>query len=354
MQSDEFKLAAIVERLVILSILVGLLVIHLVVVQKLPFLGFYYLPVLLAGYFCGKRIALQLSVLAVFLVVLYSVVEPGKMAPEIARNRERLAALDRSSSEANRVADRISAEKFKLHFSLVTWGAFLILSAVTSSILYDQKQRRIRDLKSAYAGVVEILTKYLELADRHSAGRSVKVADLATETAKRLKLGEDAVENIRIGALLHDLGRKEISALILEKSAELGSESGTKIRTFSVSGQEVVRSVSAVLEGVAPILNVYHEYFVGKREKPVSDPTTKGAEVVAISRAYYDMVTGAPMRKAKSRQEALEQIRASAGREFEPEIVEAFVKAVEDLEPRPKLEEQESGNTWPPGSAGGD
>jgi len=335
----EFKSAATVERLVILSILVGLLVIHLFVVQKLPFLGFYYLPVLLAGYFCGKRTALLLSLLAVFLVVLYSVVEPSRMSLEIAKNRERLAGLAPASAEANRVQEKISAEKFKLHFSLATWGGFLILSAITSSLLYDQKQRRIQELRRAYSGVVEILTKYLELADRHSAGRSVKVADLAMATARRLKLSEDAAENVRIGALLHDLGRKEISALILEKSAELGGEAGTKIKTFSVSGQEVVRSVSAVLEGVAPIVNAYHEYFVGRRERPVSDPTTKGAEIVAISRAYYDMVTGAPMRKAKSPKEALEGIEASAGTGFDREIVEAFVKAIKDVESQTKPEE---------------
>jgi len=316
------------ERIVILSILTAMLATHLFVAHKMAFLGFYYLPILLAGYFCGKRIALLSSILAVFLVVLYSLVVPEKMWPEIGRKKEQLAALTAGTGRWEKVNEEIGREKFKFHFSLVAWGSFLVLSAIASSALYEQKQKRIEELRHAYVGLLEILTKYLELSDRYSVGRSVRVAELSSATARGLNLAPETTENIRIAALLHDLGHKETSALILGKSAELGKESGAAITAQSVNGQQVLRSVSSVLEGVIPIVNAYQEYFVGERPERAPDSVARAAEIIAICRAYDDVVTGTPTRKAKPPGEALEMIRASSGKEFRSEAVEAFEKAV--------------------------
>jgi HD-GYP domain-containing protein (c-di-GMP phosphodiesterase class II) len=316
------------ERIVILAILVALLVLHLFVVYKVAFLGFYYLPILLAGFFCGKRTALLLSILSVFLITLYSLVEPGKMSPAIAQKQEQLQKAPPDKQAHQVIEEQIGREKFKLYFSLIAWGGFLILAAIASSTLYEQKQRRVRDLRRAYVGVLEILSKYLELADRYSVGRSVRVADLAEAVGQRLQLDQEVTENIHIAALLHDMGHKETSALILGKSAELGSSTAAKITTHSVSGQEVLRSVSSVLEGVVPIVNAYQEYFVGARRETAPGPVTTAAEIIAVARTYDDMVTGGPARKAKTSSEALAEIQASAGKEFDNQIVQALEEAV--------------------------
>lgn len=329
MATTHLKSSASVERIVILSVLLALLVLHFFVVHTIAFLGFYYLPILLAGYFCGKRISLLLSILAVFLVVLYSLVGPGKMSPEIPRLEEQVGKLSQRSPGWKEMSNQLNREKFKLYFSLIVWGSFLVLCGIASSVLYEQKERRIKELRSAYVGILQILTKYLELADRYSAGRSMRVAALATAMARRLNFAEEAAEDIRIAALLHDLGHKEISALILGKSADLGKETGPEITTHSISGQELMRSVSSVLEGVVPIVNAYREYFVMEGKERAPEPVRTAAEIVAAARAYDDMVTGTPARKAKSPSEALEEIKASAARGFDPEVVKALEEAAQ-------------------------
>ncbi len=344
---DHFKSPAMVERVVILAILLALLVSHLFVVYKSAFLGFYYLPILLAGYFCGKRTALLLSILAIFLVVLYSVVETGEMAPGIAEKQEQLAKLTPGSQPYQQMTAAIAREQFKFRFSLVTWASFLVLLGIASSTLYEQKEKRVDELRRAYVGVLEILTKYLELADRYSAGRSMRVAELTIAMARRLNLDEEATENIRIAALLHDLGHKETSALILGKSAELGKQSGGQVLTHKISGEDLLRSVSSALEDVVPIVNAYREYFVGQGGQTAPEPVRTAAEIIAVARAYDDMVTGTPARKAKTPSEALEELEASAAGEFDPEVVRALEGAVRAGEGKVELPEPPEGISPP-------
>ncbi|MCK7461583.1 MAG: hypothetical protein MZU84_05730 [Sphingobacterium sp.] len=62
---------------------------------------------------------------------------------------------------------------------LLPWGGFLILSALTVNYLYEEKQKQLQDLKTAYIGVLEILSKLMESVDRYTEGHSVRVSTLA-------------------------------------------------------------------------------------------------------------------------------------------------------------------------------
>lgn len=330
MKSASETSPALMERVIILLILLGLLAVHFFVVQKVAFLGFYYLPILLAGYFCGKRIAILMSVLTILLLALYSVLEPTRMSPDIAAEQAKLESTSPNTTAKTEAADRLSKEKLNLYLSLMTWGAFLVLAAAVSSTLYEQKQKRVDELRRAYTGVVEILAKYLELANRSTVGRSREVSRYAVATARGMGLKEETIENIRIAALLHDLGGRDISALILEKSAELGKAADANIRTQSIRGEQIVRSVSTLLEDVAPIVDGYHQYFAGGGRRPVRTRIATGAEIIAVARAFYDMVTGGPTRRARSPQEALAEIRTAEGEQFDADILSAFEKALHD------------------------
>ena len=107
---------------------------------------------------------------------------------------------------------------------LSSWGGFLILASFTVGTLYERNEQRLKELKNAYIGVLEILSKYLESTDRYTKGHSVRVAELATEIATAMELPRPEVENIRVAGLLHDIGKIEISGEILRKAAALSSE----------------------------------------------------------------------------------------------------------------------------------
>ena len=82
---------------------------------------------------------------------------------------------------------------------------------------------RLHDLKNAYVGIVEILSKYLESTDPYTKGHSERVAALAMDISIAMELPRADVETIRVAGLLHDIGKIEVSGEILRKAAQLTS-----------------------------------------------------------------------------------------------------------------------------------
>jgi putative nucleotidyltransferase with HDIG domain len=268
-------------------------------------LNFYYLPVLVASYFLGRRMGLLTAVLSILLVLVCSLVFPTRFF----ESHSLLQDVGRLSS----------------------WGGFLILASVTVGSLYEMNQRRLEDLKNAYIGIVEILSKYLESTDRYTKGHSVRVSELSMETAIALELRRDEVENIRVAGLLHDIGKIEVSGQILRKAAELTSEEREVINEHAEKGARLLSTVGSVLREVVPIVLAHHKYFssehgsdsVKAREIPL------GARIVAVADSFDAMTSDRPYRKGMTPWQALQELVANSGKQFDPIVVEAFKRVVD-------------------------
>jgi putative nucleotidyltransferase with HDIG domain len=274
--------------------------------EKTLILEFYYLPVLVAGYFLGRRMGVLTAVLSILMVVICVLFFPHHF-----------------------FGDKVFSYSLA---RLSSWGGFLILASVVVGTLYEQSERRLSDLKSAYIGVLEILSKYLESTDRYTKGHSVRVSELAMETAIAMELPRKEVENIRVAGLLHDIGKIEISGEILRKAAELTTEERELIDAHPVRGAYLLAAVGSVLKEVVPIVVAHHKYFVDTLEAAERD-TPKiplGARIVAVADSFDAMTTDRPYRKGKPPWEALEELVAQAGKQFDPEVVGAFKRVVSE------------------------
>lgn len=327
-----------IERISVLLVLLGIGIIHFLVPDKLPFLSFYYLPVLLAASACGRRTALLVSLLAVLLIAIYAVVVPPSFSVRIADGMEQLREAKRAAAPASRISAierQIRDHKFSMHFSLMAWGSFLILAAITVGTLYDQKERQAEDLKQAYIGILEILTKCLECTDQHVLGHSQRVAELGAEIARELRLSDTAVEKVRVGGLLHDIGKVDVSVKALQKSAALSEEERQEIASHPLRGAEILQSAEVVLRDVIPIVRLHHQYLAaGQAEIPELPGVKLGREMtlcvgtIAVADAYDAIVSDRPYRSGKLPWQAVQEIEANAGTQFHPEVVEAFKKIV--------------------------
>lgn len=294
------------ERILIVIILMATFVGTYFVEERSIVLNFYFLPVLSAGYFLGRRMGVLTAVFSILVVVISTLFFPQ--------------TFSKGQEFSNVLAQ------------LLSWGGFLTLASIAVGTLYEQNERRLQDLKKAYIGVLEILSKYLESTDRYTKGHSVRVSELAMETAIAMELPRVQVENIRVAGLLHDIGKIEISGEILLKAAELSSEERELMDEHTVKGAYLLSAVGSVLEDVVPIVIFHHKYFMSGPESQ-GDETKKiplGARVVAVVDAYDAMTTDRPYRKGMPPWDALEEVVKNTGKQFDPEVVEAFKRVMRE------------------------
>ena len=299
---DQFKqiISRHFEKILVGIILVAAFIGTYLIEEKFIILNFYYLPVLTAGYFLGRRMGVLAAVFSILAVLVCILVFPQRFLG----NKEILKGVAQLSS----------------------WGGFLILASITVGTLYEQNEQRLKELKRAYIGVLEILSKYLESTDGYTKGHSVRVAELSTEIAVAMELHRAEIENIRVAGLLHDIGKIEVSGEILRKAAALSTEEKGLMDSHSFKGAYILSAVGSVLKEVVPIVFAHHKYFVETLEGNNGDRTKipLGARVVAVADAFDAMTSDRPYRKGMPPWEALEEIVAKTGKQFDPAVVEAF------------------------------
>ena len=294
------------ERFTVLAILVSILFVHYFVYQKMAFLNFYYLPVLLAGYFLGRRIAVLFSVFCVLLLTIFFITTPQFFS-------------------------RLEGG-FDITLSLIFWGSFLMLTSYITGTLFMHKEKNLDDLRNAYLGVLEILSKYLESADRYTKGHSVRVANLATEIAIAMELSRIRVENIKAAALLHDIGKVDVSMDLIRKASVLSEEEKREVDTHSEKGAQILQSVGNVLNDAVPIVLLHHKFYIELEQSgkiSLTDEAKIGACIIAVSDTYDAITTDRPYRAGKPPVMALEEIEKESGKQFHPDVVKAFKRVFE-------------------------
>jgi putative nucleotidyltransferase with HDIG domain len=221
-------------------------------------------------------------------------------------------------------------DKISIIVSLIAWSSFLILTSAAMGYLYEEKEKRILELKAAYIGVLEIMSKYLESADKYTKGHSVRVAHLSQDIAIAMELPRPKVDNIKAAALLHDIGKTEISMDIVNKAASLSKEERELMASHTEKGAEILSMVGGILKEAVPIVLAHHKYYFVS-EKFSSDESEKipiGAAIIAVADAYDAIVTDRPYRAGKPPWKAYEEIENEAGKQFHPEVVKAFKRVL--------------------------
>jgi len=294
------------EKILIIIILLAAFIGTYLIDEKSIVLNFYYLPVLASGYFLGRRLGVLTAVFSILVIAISTLLFPDKIFS--------------------------SQDWFKNVAMLSSWGGFLILASIAVGTLYEQNERRLRDLKNAYIGVLEILSKYLESTDRYTKGHSVRVSELAMEIGMAMDLTRAEVENVRVAGLLHDIGKIEISGEILRKAAQLTTEERELLDEHTVKGAYLLTSVGSVLKEVVPIVVSHHRYFAdptGETQKEFTE-VPLGSRVIAVADAFDAMTSDRPYRKGMPPWEAMEEIIKNAGKQFDPGVVDAFKHVVRE------------------------
>ena len=197
-------------------------------------------------------------------------------------------------------------------------------NAMMASVATAEEQTQ-----AAYTGSIRALATALDARDPYTAGHSERVSVLSVAIAKTLGLPPDEVEIIRLGALLHDIGKIGVPDEVLLKPGSLTDAEFDIIKQHPVAGARILRSVPFLAHHI-PIVELHHErpdgrgYPHGLRGDDIPMP----ARIVHVADAYDAITSKRAYRGARPSGEALREIWRFAGTEFHAEVVGALATAL--------------------------
>jgi HD-GYP domain-containing protein (c-di-GMP phosphodiesterase class II) len=169
--------------------------------------------------------------------------------------------------------------------------------------------------------LLEVLAQREPDLHEHTEG----VTALARRVARRLALAPDEQEDVARAADLHDIGKMAIPDAILNKPGPLDDEEWAFMRRHTVIGEEIL-AVAPALQHVALLVRASHERWDGGGypDGLAAEEIPLGARIVAVCDAYSAMVQERPYKSGLRPEDALAEIRRSAGTHFDPQVVDAF------------------------------
>jgi putative nucleotidyltransferase with HDIG domain len=206
----------------------------------------------------------------------------------------------------------------------VVWGGSLMVTGYLMGTLYEHKNQQINELRETYQGVLMILRHFIS-KDTYTENHCYRVSVYATRIAAQLNLPTDRIEDIRAAALLHDIGKLEISRDLLYKAARLTREEHDRIKEHVPRGIEMLEPVGGALRRVIPIILAHHDRFDGSGYNPTSGEAIPfESRIIAVADVYDALTSDRPYRKAMSPFEARDVITNGENTEFDPKVVAAF------------------------------
>jgi len=189
----------------------------------------------------------------------------------------------------------------------------------------EQELARLQEADASPAAV-HALAAAIEARDRYTLGHSEEVVRLARGVAMLLGLTADAVERVGHGALLHDVGKLAIPPTILHKGGALDDAEWSVMAEHPVIGESILRRLPQ-LAPLAPIVRHEHEHWDGSGypDGLAGAQIPIGSRIILACDAYAAMTTARPYRRAMSESEAMVELRARAGTQFDPQIVDALL-----------------------------
>ena len=197
---------------------------------------------------------------------------------------------------------------------------------VSDQTLYANKRTQSSDARTE---VKDVLLQVLAEQNGELANHVGHVAELAWSTATKLELPADQVERARLAAELHDVGKSAIPDSILNKPGPLDPEERRYMQRHSEIGERIVAAAPA-LRDIAPIVRSTHERVdgAGYPDGLRGDGIPICSRIIAVVDAYDAMTNDRPYQLAMSTEDAVAELRLSAGTQFDPAVVDAFTAAL--------------------------
>jgi putative two-component system response regulator len=194
-------------------------------------------------------------------------------------------------------------------------------------ILEGKVEEQSRELQNLFIDAVESLVSALEAKDKYTAGHSRRVTKIAVDSGRILGLKGEELENLRWAALLHDIGKIGIDSSVQNKPGILTPTEYDYILTHCSIGPGIVQPL--VNDTIVEVIRHHHDSYDGSglNQKVRGEEIPLGARILAVADSFDAMTSDRPYRSAMTAAAAVAEIKRCSGSQFDPFVVEAFLKA---------------------------
>jgi HD-GYP domain-containing protein (c-di-GMP phosphodiesterase class II) len=207
----------------------------------------------------------------------------------------------------------------------------LFTSLASQAAIAIENARLFESLEEIYIEVITAMASAIDARDAYTHGHSNRVTEYAVAIADAMRLSPAEVDIIRNASILHDVGKIGIKEDILKKPGRLTEEERREMEYHPFIGTKILQSVK-LLEPVMPLVYHHHERYdgTGYPDGLRGEDIPLGARIISVADAFESMTSDRPYRKALPLEEAMAELRYGASRQFDPRVVEAFMKLAED------------------------
>jgi diguanylate cyclase (GGDEF)-like protein/putative nucleotidyltransferase with HDIG domain len=225
------------------------------------------------------------------------------------------------------------------HFG-IEFGLVFIPIAIIGNVAYkihlrrlDQKTREIMEASRLHLATVEALATAIDARDQVGIGHVRRTQIYAVGLGKALGLSSGEIDALRAGALLHDIGKLAVPDHILNKPGKLTLHEMEKAKIHSTVGASILQNIGFT-NPVVPTVKYHHECWdgTGYPENLSGDNIPLTARILTIADSFDTLRGARPYRSAISREEACNFLRARAGTQFDPQLVDIFLKNLKGFE----------------------
>jgi putative two-component system response regulator len=191
--------------------------------------------------------------------------------------------------------------------------------------LARSRQLEMAQLQQAYEASLTALANAIDLRDRYTRGHVERVTSYAMMIAACMEWPEWRVEQLRFGAILHDIGKIHIRETTLFKETSLTDEEWEEIKKHPVNGAEMIKDIPYLSNAVS-IVRHHHERWDGRGypDQLAGETIPIEARIVAVADAFDAMTTERPYSPRRDLEEAYDEILHCSGKQYDPQVVEAF------------------------------
>jgi diguanylate cyclase (GGDEF)-like protein/putative nucleotidyltransferase with HDIG domain len=189
------------------------------------------------------------------------------------------------------------------------------------------RSRLFFELESTFTTTLAVLSDALEAKDSYTAAHADDVAEFAVRVAGRLGLEDEELRNVRYGALLHDIGKIGVRSEVLNKPGRLTEAEFEEIKQHTIIGAKMLERIPN-FSAVPPIVRSAHERWDGRGypDGLAGERIPLGARIVCACDAFHAMISDRPYSKARSVEEAIEEMARCAATQFDPAVVRALLE----------------------------